>query len=104
MCKDREDKLLDKLKAIAKAIEELKFRRGVITSNEVREPCTPTVEVRSKRRKIRQILFVLKSTKNATPPALIVVEVQGPPKKVDIFVALGKEKKKELKEFIKMKV
>ncbi|KAM3341919.1 hypothetical protein P3S68_026885 [Capsicum galapagoense] len=104
VCKDREDKLLDKLEAIAEAAEDLKSRRGIIPSNEVRDPCTPTMEVRRKRIKIRQILSVLKSAKNATPPAPIVVEVQGPPKKVDIFAALGKEKKKELEEFIKMKV
>ncbi|KAF3629559.1 Pentatricopeptide repeat-containing protein, mitochondrial [Capsicum annuum] len=54
--------------AIAEAVEELKTRRGVIPSNEVREPCIPTVEVRRKRIKIRQILSVLKSAKNATPP------------------------------------
>ncbi|KAM3203465.1 hypothetical protein P3L10_031091 [Capsicum annuum] len=101
--KDREDKLLDKLEAIAEDVEELKSRRGVIPSNEVREPCTPTVEVRRNRRKIRQILSILKSAKIATPPDPIVVEVQGPPKKVDIFAALGKEKKKELEELIKMK-
>ncbi|KAM3264376.1 hypothetical protein P3L10_001370 [Capsicum annuum] len=104
VCKDREDKLLDKLKAIAEAIEKLKSRRGIIPSNEVREPYTPTVEVRRKRIKIRQILSVLKSAKNVTPPAPIVVEVRGPLKKVNIFAALGKEKKKELEEFIKMKV
>ncbi|KAM3219172.1 hypothetical protein P3L10_023703 [Capsicum annuum] len=104
VCKEIEDKLLDKLEAIAEAAEKLKSRRGVIPSNELREPCTLTVEVRRKRIKIRQILFVLKSTKNTTPPAPIVVEVQGPPKKVDIFAALGKEKKKELEEFFKMKV
>ncbi|KAM3251727.1 hypothetical protein P3L10_005797 [Capsicum annuum] len=61
------------------------------------------MEARRNRIKIRQILSILKSARNATLPAPIVVEVQGPPKKVDIF-ALGKEKKKELKEFIKMKV
>ncbi|KAM3397676.1 hypothetical protein P3S68_001189 [Capsicum galapagoense] len=72
VCKDREDKLFNKLEAITEAVEELKSRRGVIPSNEVREPCTPTVE--------------------------------GPPKKVDIFAELGKEKKKELEEFIKTKV
>ncbi|KAM3355895.1 hypothetical protein P3S68_022609 [Capsicum galapagoense] len=83
--KDREDKLLNKLEAIAEAAEELKSRRGVIP---------PT----------RQILSILKSAKIATPLTPIVVEVQGPPKKVDIFAALGKEKKKELKEFIKMKI
>ncbi|KAM3326818.1 hypothetical protein P3S67_001944 [Capsicum chacoense] len=62
VCKDREDKLLDKLKAIAEAVEEFKSRRGVIPSNE------------------------------------------GPPKKMDIFAAIGKEKERELEEFIKMKV
>ncbi|KAM3356229.1 hypothetical protein P3S68_022943 [Capsicum galapagoense] len=104
VCKDREDKLFEKLVAIAEASEELKSRRGVIPSNEVREPCTPIMEVRRKRRKIRQILSVLKSAKIATPSAPRVVEVQGLPKKVDIFVALGKEKKKKLEKFIKMKV
>ncbi|KAM3381021.1 hypothetical protein P3S68_006594 [Capsicum galapagoense] len=72
VCKDREDKLLNKLEAIAEATEELKSRRGVIPSNDVKEPCT--------------------------------LIVKGPPKKVDIFAALGKEKKKELEEFIKIKV
>ncbi|KAM3356119.1 hypothetical protein P3S68_022833 [Capsicum galapagoense] len=62
VCKDREDKLLEKLEPIAEATKELKSKRGVIPSNE------------------------------------------GPSKKVDIFVALGKENKKELEEFIKMKV
>ncbi|KAM3284490.1 hypothetical protein P3S67_023289 [Capsicum chacoense] len=62
VCKDREDKLLEKLEAITKDVEELKSRKGVIPSNE------------------------------------------GPPKKVDIFAVLGKEKKKDLEEFIKMKV
>ncbi|KAM3397804.1 hypothetical protein P3S68_001317 [Capsicum galapagoense] len=62
VCKDRDDKLLDKLEAIAKAAEELKSKRGVIPSNE------------------------------------------GPLEKVYIFVVLSKEKKKELEEFIKMKV
>ncbi|KAM3374659.1 hypothetical protein P3S68_013373 [Capsicum galapagoense] len=71
VCKDREDKLFDKLEAISEAVEELKSRKGIIPSNEVREPCTPIVE--------------------------------GRPKKVDIFTTLGKEKKKELEEFIKMK-
>ncbi|KAM3356649.1 hypothetical protein P3S68_023363 [Capsicum galapagoense] len=72
VCKDREDKLLDKLEAIDEAVDEFKFRRGVIPSNEVTEPCTHIVE--------------------------------GPPKKVDIFAALSKEKERELEEFIKMKV
>ncbi|KAM3266660.1 hypothetical protein P3L10_003655 [Capsicum annuum] len=102
--KDREDKLLKNLEAITKAAEELKFRRGVIPSNEVREPCTPTVAVRRKRRKIRQISSVMKSAKIVTPPSPRVVEVQGPSKKVDIFTTLSKEKKKELEEFMKMKV
>ncbi|KAM3397828.1 hypothetical protein P3S68_001342 [Capsicum galapagoense] len=34
VCKDKEDKLLEKLKAIAEAVEELKSRRSVIPSNE----------------------------------------------------------------------
>ncbi|KAM3235962.1 hypothetical protein P3L10_015999 [Capsicum annuum] len=75
VCKDREDKLLKKLDAIAEAAEELKSKRGVILSNEVRKPCTPKVAVRMKRRKIRQILSILKTTKTATPPAPRVVEV-----------------------------
>ncbi|KAM3328254.1 hypothetical protein P3S68_032946 [Capsicum galapagoense] len=100
VCKDREDKLLEKLEAIAKAIEEFKFRRGVIPSNEVREPCTPTVAVRKKKKKFRQILSVLKIGKTATPSAPRVVEVQGPLKKMDIFMVLGKEKKKKLQEIM----
>ncbi|KAM3303634.1 hypothetical protein P3S67_014664 [Capsicum chacoense] len=64
VCKDREDKLLDKINTITKAAKDLKSRRGVIPSNEFR----------------------------------------GSSKKVDIFAALGKEKRKELEEFIKMKV
>ncbi|KAM3283059.1 hypothetical protein P3S67_026704 [Capsicum chacoense] len=62
VCKDREDKLFDKLEAIIEDAKELKSRRGVIPSNE------------------------------------------GLPKNVEIFATHGKEKKKELKEFIKMKV
>ncbi|PHT67421.1 hypothetical protein T459_26908 [Capsicum annuum] len=70
VCKDREDKLLKNLEAIAKVAEELKFRRAVIPSNKVREPCTPTVAFR------------------------------GTLKKVDIFAVLGKEKKKKLQEIM----
>ncbi|KAM3288990.1 hypothetical protein P3S67_017277 [Capsicum chacoense] len=62
VCKNREDKLLDKIEIIVEATKELKSRSGVILSNE------------------------------------------GLLKKVDIFMALGKDKKKELEEFIKMKV
>ncbi|KAM3394938.1 hypothetical protein P3S68_003942 [Capsicum galapagoense] len=101
---EREDKLPENLETIVEAVEELKSRRGVIPSNEVRESCTPIVEVRRKRRKIRQILSVLKSVKIATPPAPRFVEVQRPPKKVNIFAVLGKEWKKEMEEFIKTKV
>ncbi|KAM3339292.1 hypothetical protein P3S68_029161 [Capsicum galapagoense] len=104
VCKDEEAKLLKKLEAIAEAVEELKSGKGVIPSNEVREPCTPTVAVRRKRRKIRQILSVLKSAKITTRLALRVVEFQRPSKKVDIFAALGKKKKKELEKFMKTKV
>ncbi|KAM3205915.1 hypothetical protein P3L10_029325 [Capsicum annuum] len=104
VCKDEEAKLLKKLEAIAEAVEELKSGKGVIPSNEVREPCTPKVAVRRKRRKIRQILSVLKSAKITTRLALRVVEFQRPLKKVDIFAALGKKKKKELEKFMKMKV
>ena len=76
----------------------MKSRRGVIPSNEVREPCTPTVEVRRKRRKIRQILSILKLAKISIPSALIVVEVQGPLKKVDIYAKLGTEEKRDLRQ------
>ncbi|KAF3625640.1 hypothetical protein FXO38_24642 [Capsicum annuum] len=75
VCKDGEKKLLEKLEAIAEASKELKSRRGVIASNKVRELCTRTVVVRRMRRKIRQILSVLKLAKIATPPAPRVVEV-----------------------------
>ncbi|KAM3338241.1 hypothetical protein P3S68_031458 [Capsicum galapagoense] len=99
-----ENKLLKNLEAIVEAIEELKSSRGVIPSNKVGKTCTPTVAVRRKRRKIRKILSVLKLEKIATPSAPRVIEVQGPPKKVDIIAVLGKEKNKELEEFIKRKV
>ncbi|KAF3636304.1 hypothetical protein FXO38_24271 [Capsicum annuum] len=38
VCKDREDKLLEKLVAIAEATEELKSKRGFIPPKKVREP------------------------------------------------------------------
>ena len=57
VCKDREDKLLEKLEAIAEAVEKLKSRRGVIPSKKVREPYTPTVLVRRKKRAITDVLF-----------------------------------------------
>ena len=55
---------------------------------------------RRKRRNIRYILSVLKIVKIATLPSLRVVEVQGLIKKVDIYVALGSEEKKELEEIM----
>ncbi|KAM3249321.1 hypothetical protein P3L10_011090 [Capsicum annuum] len=58
VCKDREDKLFEKLEAITEVVEELKSKRGVIPSN------------------------------------------KGPLKKVDIYAALGYEKKKKLQEIM----
>ncbi|KAM3357795.1 hypothetical protein P3S68_020726 [Capsicum galapagoense] len=97
-CKDREDKLLENIEAIAKATEELKSKWGVIPSKKLREPYTPTVAVRRKTRNIRQILSIVKTKKITTPPAPRVVEVQGQLKKVDIYAAPGYEKKKELQK------
>ncbi|KAF3622655.1 putative glycerol-3-phosphate 2-O-acyltransferase 6-like [Capsicum annuum] len=43
VCKDREDKLFEKLEAIFEAVEELKSKRDVIPSKKLREPYTPIV-------------------------------------------------------------
>ncbi|KAF3676143.1 Cytochrome b-c1 complex subunit 7-1 [Capsicum annuum] len=48
-CKDSHDKLFKKIEAIAKAVEELKSKMGVIPSKKVRKPYIPTTTV--KRRK-----------------------------------------------------
>ncbi|KAF3644479.1 hypothetical protein FXO38_20142 [Capsicum annuum] len=57
----------------------------------------PTVElIKKKLAGVTSIRREVRKVKAATPPALRVVEVQGPLKKVDIFMMLGKEKKKEL--------
>ncbi|KAF3685313.1 putative inositol hexakisphosphate and diphosphoinositol-pentakisphosphate kinase 1-like [Capsicum annuum] len=45
VCKDIEDKLLEKLEAIVEAAEELKSKRGVITSKKVRDPYTSIVQL-----------------------------------------------------------
>ncbi|KAF3661695.1 hypothetical protein FXO38_11558 [Capsicum annuum] len=63
-CKDRMDKILEKLEVITKVVEKLKSKRGVIPSNKVRESYTPTVEVGRKKRAISQILSNLKPKKN----------------------------------------
>ncbi|KAF3616976.1 hypothetical protein FXO37_34826, partial [Capsicum annuum] len=54
VCNDRQDKLLENLEAITKTIEELRSKRVVIPSKKVRDPYTPTVAVRRKKRKISQ--------------------------------------------------
>ncbi|KAF3652961.1 hypothetical protein FXO37_17246 [Capsicum annuum] len=55
-CKDSQDKLLEKVEAISKAVEEFKSKRYVIPSKKLREPHTPTVLVRRKKRAIRDVL------------------------------------------------
>ncbi|KAF3649103.1 hypothetical protein FXO38_17846 [Capsicum annuum] len=79
--------------AITEFVEKLKFKRGVILSKKVREPYTPTVAVRRKKRDINQILSNLKLKKITTPPSPKVAEVQGLIKKVDIYAALGSKEK-----------
>ncbi|KAF3645806.1 hypothetical protein FXO38_12058 [Capsicum annuum] len=100
VCKDREDKLLEKLEVITKASEDLKSKKGVIPSKKLRKPYTPTVAVGRKTRNIRQILSIVKTKKISTLPALRGAEVQGPQNKVDIYAALGYENKKELQEIM----
>ncbi|KAF3613877.1 hypothetical protein FXO38_26745 [Capsicum annuum] len=56
-CKDSQDKLFEKVEAISKAVEEFKSKRGVIPSKKVREPYTPTVLVKRKKRAISDVLF-----------------------------------------------
>ncbi|KAM3204966.1 hypothetical protein P3L10_028376 [Capsicum annuum] len=77
VCKEREDKLLKKLEAIAEAIEELKSKRGVMSSKKVREPYTPTVAVRRKRRNINQILSILKIKKLQLIPLQELLKFRG---------------------------
>ncbi|KAF3656826.1 hypothetical protein FXO37_15267 [Capsicum annuum] len=101
---DGEDKLLEKLEAITEVVEELKSKRGIIPSKKVRDLYTPTEMVRRKRRNIRQLLSILKTQKIATPPSLRVLEVQGPLKKVDIYVALGNDEKEELEKIMTNKM
>ncbi|KAM3357438.1 hypothetical protein P3S68_020368 [Capsicum galapagoense] len=55
-CKDRQDKLFEKVEAISKAIKEFKSKRCVIPSKKVRQPHTPTVLVRIKKRAIRETM------------------------------------------------
>ncbi|KAF3621025.1 hypothetical protein FXO37_33012 [Capsicum annuum] len=98
MCKDRQDKLFEKLDAITEFVEKLKFKRGVILSKKVREPYTPTVAVRRKKRDINQILSNLKLKKITTPPSPKVAEVQGLIKKVDIYATLGSKEKTALEK------
>lgn len=62
-CMDRQDKLFEKIEAIAKAIEELKSKRGVMLSKKVSVPYTPTAVVRKKKRSIRHILSIMKLKK-----------------------------------------
>ncbi|KAF3665218.1 hypothetical protein FXO38_09709 [Capsicum annuum] len=77
VCKDREDRLLEKLEVIAEAAENLKSKKGVIPSKKVKEPYTSTTAVRMKKKTISQVLSNRKSNKIATPYAPRVVEVQG---------------------------
>ncbi|KAF3652136.1 hypothetical protein FXO37_17652 [Capsicum annuum] len=79
------DQLFEKIDALTNVVEKLKSKRGVIPSKKVREPYTPTVEVRKKKRAIRHILSNKKSKQIATPPLPKVDEVQGPLKKVYIY-------------------
>ncbi|KAM3303631.1 hypothetical protein P3S67_014661 [Capsicum chacoense] len=97
-CKDRQDKLFKKVEAISKAIEESKSKRRVIPSKKVREPHTPTALVRRKKRAIRDVLSTQKSKEIAIPLSPKVVKVLGRVKKVDIYVQLGAEEKRDLRQ------
>ncbi|KAM3381695.1 hypothetical protein P3S68_007268 [Capsicum galapagoense] len=97
-CKDRQDKLFEKVETISKAIEKFKSKRCIIQSKKVREPHTPTVLVRRKKRSIRGVLSGRKSKKITIPPFPKAVEVQGPVKKVDIYAKLGVEEKRDLRQ------
>ncbi|KAM3379751.1 hypothetical protein P3S68_012165 [Capsicum galapagoense] len=88
-CKDKQDKLFEKVESISKAIEEFKSKRCVIPSKKVREPHTPAVLVRRKKRAIRDVLSARKTKEIAIPLSPKAVEVQGPVKKVDIYTELG---------------
>ncbi|KAM3324663.1 hypothetical protein P3S67_005815 [Capsicum chacoense] len=95
-CKDRWDKLFEKVEAISKAIKEFKSKRCVIQFKKVREPHTPITLVRRKKRAIRDILSAQKSKEITIPPSPKAFEVQGPVKKVEIYVELGAEEKRDL--------
>ncbi|KAF3634621.1 hypothetical protein FXO37_26389 [Capsicum annuum] len=55
-CKDSQDKLFEKVEAISKDIKEFKSKRCVIPSKKAREPQTPTVLVKRKKKAIRDVL------------------------------------------------
>ncbi|KAF3635722.1 hypothetical protein FXO37_25845 [Capsicum annuum] len=60
-CKDNQDKLFEKIEAIAKAVEKLKSERGVIPCKKVREPYTPTY--------VKEILCLMRARQVAYPEA-----------------------------------
>ncbi|KAF3634556.1 hypothetical protein FXO38_25063 [Capsicum annuum] len=64
VCKDREDKLLEKLEVITEVFKELKSKRGVIPSKKMMELYTPTAAVRSKKRTISQLFSTFKWDKD----------------------------------------
>ncbi|KAM3325272.1 hypothetical protein P3S67_000397 [Capsicum chacoense] len=50
------------------------------------------------------MLAIAEASEELKSRRIIIPSNEGPPKKVDIFAMLGKEKKKELEEFIKIEV
>ena len=72
--KDRQDKLFEKVESISKAIEEFKSKRCVIPSKKVREPHTPTMLVRRKKKAIRDVLSARKSKEIVIPPSSKAIE------------------------------
>ncbi|KAF3668878.1 hypothetical protein FXO38_07888 [Capsicum annuum] len=94
--KDSQDKLFEKVEAIAKAVEKLRSKRGVIPSKKVREPYTPTTAIRRKKKTISQVLTNRKSKKITAPPFPKVVKIKGPFKKVNICTELGATEKRDL--------
>ncbi|KAF3654848.1 hypothetical protein FXO37_16271 [Capsicum annuum] len=55
-CKNSQDKLLEKVEAMSKAIEEFKSKEGVILSKKVREPYIPTAAINRKKKAISDVL------------------------------------------------
>ncbi|KAM3217415.1 hypothetical protein P3L10_026858 [Capsicum annuum] len=70
----------------------------VIPSKKVRDPHTPTVLVRRKKRAIRDVLSARISKEIAIPPSPKAIKVSRQVKKVEIYAELGAEEKRDLRQ------